>query len=180
MATSHGFSYVVKKDLFSIIDLEWVANMFFIWYHYIWWTAHTEWGNNMPRRSFNIYPQNRWPHRQNLKTQALPCHGNCENGNACCCSHVNTGFGVYPDGTTYSSGGCRSECRWLNQRNELNQLSANMTGMSSIRKKWYLDRRHQMCDDYLFARGFERLWTPKSSDKYPVGHRARIRNMVTE
>jgi hypothetical protein len=37
-----------------------------------------------------------------------------------------------------------------------------------------------MCDDYLFARGFERLWTPKSSDKYPVGHRARIRNMVTE
>jgi hypothetical protein len=133
----------------------------------------------MPRRSFNIYPQNRWPHRQNLKTQALSCNGNCQNGDACCCSHLYTDFGVYPDGTTYSSGGCRTECRRLNQRDELNQLSANITGMSLIRKKWYLDRRHRVCDDYLFARGFERLWTPKKSDKYPVGHRARIRQMVT-
>lgn len=103
------------------------------------------------------------------------CSGACEG--SCCCNHVGAPFGVYPDGTTYTSSrrmkghpkmetSCRVACRqqhWVDEADREREATKGMTHEERLSHYW---KNSYVIDDYLLKTyGIEPANTDKPFDR---------------
>jgi hypothetical protein len=106
------------------------------------------------------------------------CYGNCDG--SCCCEHVGRDFGVYPDGTTYSTKNCRHACRRHHWESEMERERVETKNLTHERRRARFWQRSYATDDYLLKRhGIKPLFGPgkkpydRDGNKTPITHKPR-------